>query len=308
MKELKIVTDWEGPWVLNDFAYEVCSELFSPRFFEVLSSYDDYLAYEVKKENYNPGDTLRLIAPFLVAKGVTSEWLREFSSPIYVRDASPAAKILGLFGFRVVVASTAYKQFLDVSCRNLGFSDYYGTDFQPEKYEMSGEEREFLLSSVEKIEKLTEDKFDWLDRFFWEELSAYDCSRRIMNDVRVMGGERKAEVARGCDVAIGDSISDMQMLESLKDRLSIAFNGNRFAIESANLAVVSRSALATLIPILVYAEMGVEGVRELSGMEVESVEARYYWLPDMSDEEVREVISASESMRRSVRGDAGKLG
>jgi len=56
---LSIVTDWEGPWVLNDFAYEICKELFPPLFFEKLSSYDDYLAYEVKRPDYNPGERRR---------------------------------------------------------------------------------------------------------------------------------------------------------------------------------------------------------------------------------------------------------
>ncbi len=307
MNEVRIITDWEGPWVLNDFAYEVCSSLFSPRFFEVLSSYDDYLAYEVKKENYNPGDTLRLVAPFLVAKGVTSSWLKDVSKPDYVLDAHPAAKLFSMF--EVVVASTAYIQFLEVSCKKLGFENYYGTEFFPEKYEMDKREKEFLLSSVEKIERLTEDKFDWLDRFFWEELQAYDVSRRIMEDIKVMGGKRKAELAEMCSVAVGDSISDMHMLNLVRERgLSISFNGNRFAIESANLAVVSRSAISTLLPVLIYAEKGVEGVRELSGTKIDSLEASYYWIPDLSEEEVSEVRMLSESMRKKVRGDAGKLG
>ncbi len=307
MECIKIITDWEGPWVVNDFAYEICSALFSPRFFEVLSSYDDYLAYEVKKENYNPGDTLRLIAPFLVAKGITSEWMRKFSNPVYVRDAASTAKLFQILGLDVTVASTAYIQFLEVSCERLGFKNYYGTKFYPERYEMSKKEREFLLSSVERIEKLTEDRFDWLDRFFWEELQSYEVSGKIMRDVKVMGGERKAAIAKGCDVAIGDSISDMQMLRLVRDSggLSVSFNGNRFAIENANLAIVSTSTTSYLIALIAYLR-GLE--KELSGIEIESLQTKFFWLPGMSGGEVKEVISLSESMRKTVRGDAGKLG
>jgi len=64
-------TDCEGPISKNDNAYELC-ERFLPEgaaFFERVSRYDDYLADVVRKPGYRPGDTLRLILPFLRATG-----------------------------------------------------------------------------------------------------------------------------------------------------------------------------------------------------------------------------------------------
>jgi len=66
-------TDCEGPISKNDNAYELC-ERFLPEgaaFFERVSRYDDYLADVVRKPGYRPGDTLRLILPFLRAYGVS---------------------------------------------------------------------------------------------------------------------------------------------------------------------------------------------------------------------------------------------
>ncbi len=294
-----IVTDWEGPWVLNDFAYEICRELFPPLFFEKLSSYDDYLAYEVKKPDYNPGDTLRLIAPFLVAKGVDSAWLKKKSKPVYVKDAFASARALRRFN--LTVASTSYEQFLEVSCGKLGMK-FTGTKFIPERYRMDAEERKFILDSVEKVLKAD---FDWLDRFFWEELQSFRTSRRILEEVKVMGGRRKMEVviAENADVSIGDSISDIYMLElTAKRGLAISFNGNRYALEKANLAVVSDTALATAVAVYVYASDGIEGVKEMCGSD------GFYWLPELSEEEFEDVVRKSENQRKKVRGDAGKLG
>ena len=72
---LGIPTDLEGPWVTNDHAYEVAkllndfglSKKFGENLFEILSAYDDYLYFTEKRECYNPGSTLALIAPFLLA-------------------------------------------------------------------------------------------------------------------------------------------------------------------------------------------------------------------------------------------------
>ncbi len=294
---MKVVTDWEGPWVTNDFAYEICSKLFSPEFFRKLSSYDDYLAYEVKKPEYNPGDTLRLIAPFIVAKGVTSEWLRRQSRPIYVKNAF--ASVRAISSFEVVVASTAYEQFLEVSCKKLGLK-YAGTRFIPESYSMSESERRFLLDSVERVVKAD---FEWLDDFF-KELENFETSGRILREVKVMGGKRKKEVAEFADVCVGDSISDSQMLKHVaKKGLAISFNGNRFALENANLAVVSDTTLATSLAIRIYWNDGIDGIKRLC----ESRDC-YHWIPDLTKDEFEELVSLSESMRKKVRGDAGELG
>ncbi|RUM34529.1 MAG: hypothetical protein DSY33_01900 [Archaeoglobus sp.] len=296
---LSIVTDWEGPWVLNDFAYEICRELFPDGFFEKLSSYDDYLAYEVQKPDYNPGDTLRLIAPFLVARNINSEWMKKVAKPVYLKDASVSSKSLSRFN--IIVASTAYEQFLEVSCAKLGLK-FKGTKFIPEKYSMDSNERSFLLGSIEKVIKAD---FDWLDLFFWEELQGFKTSGRIIAELKVMGGKRKMEVAveEGAKISIGDSISDVDMLEfTAKKGLAIAFNGNRFALEKANLAIISDTALSISTAIHVYALDGIDGVKKLCGNN------GFYWLPDMTKDEFDLVVNRSESYRRRMRGIAGKLG
>ncbi|MBC7110557.1 MAG: energy-converting hydrogenase A, subunit R, partial [Archaeoglobi archaeon] len=75
------ITDCEGPLTKNDNAFEISTH-FMPhgdRFFTLISRYDDILADILRRPGYKPGDTLKLILPFLKAHGVTDEMMKEFS-------------------------------------------------------------------------------------------------------------------------------------------------------------------------------------------------------------------------------------
>ncbi len=315
-------TDWEGPWVTNDFAYEVASHFFSPVFFERLSQYDDYLAYIVEKQDYNAGDTLRLLAPFLVAAGVTSEKLKELSKPVYVPDAEEAMNYL-IKRFRAAVISTAYVQFLEVSATPLGVENIYGTEFIPEKYPLPETEKKILLDAVRKIESLEEIELErnksveWLNEFFWKDLSRMQAGK-IINDVVVMGGKRKKNVVENYrvenPVAIGDSISDFEMLEYTKNKgLAVSFNGNEFAIRHSSLAVISKTAFGNAAVVAAYASEGIAGVNRLVEGDFEVVgeiadklkKVEFYWITSSN---IDEIIGKSKRMRKRIRGGAGKLG
>ena len=66
-----ICFDLEGPLSPQDNAYELM-KLFpnGDKIFEVISRYDDLLTLE-ERENYEPGDTLALIVPFLVLHNIS---------------------------------------------------------------------------------------------------------------------------------------------------------------------------------------------------------------------------------------------
>ena len=79
-----------------------------------------------------------------------------------------------------------------------------------------------------------------------------------MNKVKVRGGKRKElaveEISRRTKVpisemiALGDSITDINMLQRLKDEggIAVSFNGNRFTAERATVAVTTPNNLGTL--------------------------------------------------------------
>jgi energy-converting hydrogenase A subunit R len=66
-----ICFDLEGPLSPQDNAYELM-KLFpnGDKIFEVISRYDDLLTLE-EREDYEPGDTLALIVPFLILHNIS---------------------------------------------------------------------------------------------------------------------------------------------------------------------------------------------------------------------------------------------
>ena len=78
--------------------------------FEVLSKYDDYLALQ-NIPDYEPGDTLKLIVPFLLVNGVTELDIVKVSKRAkLVRGAKELIKWLQEDMWNVHIISTSYEQ------------------------------------------------------------------------------------------------------------------------------------------------------------------------------------------------------
>ncbi len=320
-------TDWEGPWVLTDFAYEVAIAFFNNHeFFERLSQYDDYLVLVERREDYDAGDTLRLLSPFLVALGITSEDLTALARDVleYTPDAEDSVEYLMRKGFEPVVISTAYDQFLEVSAKPLGIKRVHATSFKPEDFYISSEERERILEAVEVIASLPEIEIPpdeeseravkWLNDFFWNDLSRTEAGK-ILRSVKAVGGRRKLDVVRSYSVdrpvVIGDSISDHAMLSWAKERgLAVSFNGNEFAVRNSNLAIVAGTTFAEAYIVEAYLMDGMDGVRRATSFEFESEivgrleDVEFHWI-DESNFDL--VVERSKAMRRRLRGLAGSL-
>lgn len=320
-------TDWEGPWVLTDFAYEVAIAFFNNHeFFERLSQYDDYLVLIERKEGYEAGDTLKLLAPFIVALGITSEELKDLAENVlsYTPDAEDAMHYLIKKDIEPVVISTSYFQFLEVSAKPLGLNRIHATKFEPERYSLPKEEKEFILQAVEVIASLPEieippdedsmKSIDCLNDFFWNRLAKMEAGK-ILRDVKAVGGQRKLEAVRSYGIkdpiAIGDSISDSAMLSWAKEKgLAVSFNGNEYAVKNSNLAIVSETAFAEVYIVEAYLSNGLGGVKRALKLEFDSEvvdklkETKYYWI---KDSDVDKIVDESKAMRRKLRGLAGAL-
>jgi len=334
-------TDWEGPWVTTDFAFEISKLLFKNSFFERLSQYDDYLSYIKRKEDYEAGDTLKLLAPFLIASGVTSEKIKELSRKIvnFVPDAEISIKYIKI---KPVVISTSYSQFLEESTGMLGINAFiHGTEFNPEEFRIKEEDVKMLNEAVDSISSLPEIKIkpgmkeneldessmegiNWLNEFFWEKIMNSSFGD-VLRSVKATGGERKREIVQNYVenfnideiLAIGDSISDHAMLKWVKEEggIAISFNGNEYAIKNSNVAVVSDTAFGEVALIDVFARKGIKGVLKVvrkaginlidDGVSKYLHSTKFYWIEDSN---IEEIIEESGRMRRKLRGEAGELG
>ena len=273
MNEKFYVTDCEGPLSINDNAYEL-SDYFIPEggeFFSILSNYDDMLV-ERNTEGYLAGSTLKLILPFFKAYGLTERDLIEFSEDninmvngayhmiSYVQDIMP-----------FYIVSTSYNQYIKALCDKTGFiyENTYSTHLDLDKFKLSNEEQESLLSIRENI--LFDYGFENIHKQFSEVISKMQINNLIESVTPVGGiGKRNAilDIIEKNDyepsnlMYSGDSITDCEALEYAKDNegISISFNGNIHSISSASISITSTNNLILALIADIFKNKSTEGV------------------------------------------------
>jgi len=359
-KSRVFITDCEGPISKNDNAFELTS-FFVPdgdRFFTLISRYDDVLADIVKKPGYKAGDTLRLILPFLRAYGATNEKMRAYSARniLLVPGADETLRFAtGIMPCYIV--STSYEHYISVLCDTVGFpqENAYCTRLNIDTYELGSEETERLKALRGEISRLamieipedarsldnlpSESKaaVKRLDGIFWGEISRME-SGRMLRDVNPVGGFEKAnavtEIAQRVDadlsdiVYVGDSITDVDPLRLVRKGggLTISFNGNRYAVREAEIAIMSHHTIVISILAEIFKRFGKQRVIQLvadwfpsslEGLCSRSLLERLEMLPPenaprmagTTQDNVERLARESGAFRKTVRGEAiGKLG
>ncbi len=271
--------DLEGPISWVDFAAALFPLMEKKikkknldKFFEMISNYDDFLIdypNEAKKmgiTDYQPGDTLRLLAPFYV-NYFTDQELKEISKN--QPGLLPGIKIT-MDNLRdnwdIYIISTSYTQhaYNIANLINIPTEKVYCTTLNVEelKAELTGfkDYTKILLDQIfkkylKKEMKLSE-VLDELNEFFWKDPSS--SYAKVMNKVAVRGGKRKEkaviEISEKTNTQIkdivvtGDSITDKNMLErvSKEKGIAISFNGNFHSLPHATIACTSQNSIGIL--------------------------------------------------------------
>ncbi|MFX0070216.1 MAG: HAD hydrolase family protein [Candidatus Hermodarchaeota archaeon] len=367
-KEKVCMFDLEGPVTILDFAAEI-GKLLSKKpelnlqnydmgeFFFMISNYDDYIIdipgvkEKLNIPEYQPGDTLRIMAPLYVACFSDEELIELAKSNLGLLPGSKELMKILHKDWDVYVISTSYTQFahnvtaaLSIPKDHVYCTDLHIKDLKKEVSNIEESVNKLVREIFQKYldnDKVLESVIDDLNSFFWKgEKSDYI---RIMDNVQVRGGKRKelavediskkTEVAISNMIALGDSITDINMLQRLKDEngISISFNGNRFSAERANLAITTPNNLGVL-PVF-EAKDKIEKFLENWESEYKNFEndprkikkglisklcknlfVKHNFVPEIvnlknkSQKQLNDVISRQEKMRKLVRGWAGSLG
>jgi energy-converting hydrogenase A subunit R len=360
--------DLEGPITILDFAADLSKKLtykskldlkrYDMRsFYGMLSKYDDYLIETpgVKKElnipNYEPGDTLRLIAPLYIfsfsdnelkklaeqnlgllpgckelMKNLHKDWDIYIISTSYCHFANTIAKALKIAPDRVFCTKLNVKNFTK--------------SFQNISNDVDLLIRNIFKRFMNNGQFLSEVVND-LNDFFWK----HDKTNyiEVMNKIQVRGGKRKEiaveEISNQTGVPIsemvvlGDSITDINMLQRVKreDGIAVSFNGNRFTVNRSNIAITTQNNLGTL-PIFRY-KKNIEEFLEnwedqyesfkdnprkipesLVSRDIKELFIKHRFVPEIenlknkSKNEIDSIITKQEKWRKIVRGWAGNLG
>jgi energy-converting hydrogenase A subunit R len=303
MHKVQLNIDCEGPLALNNNAFELCREFIKPqgdRFFQQVSRYDAYLAAVAKKPGYNAGDTLKLIPPFLKASGLTNAQVAAYSQKTVnlMPGADPAFKFLHGRNFPIFEISTSYRQFAEAVGLRLGFDGehIFATELDLDRYELSAAEAKELqllqweIAGALEIELPPEavspadlsapvlEAITALDRIFWERLPAMEIGA-LFREVTPLGGLEKGRAVTdslaktGLSLAdtiyVGDSLTDVAAFQAVRagGGLTISFNGNRDAVNAAEVIVVSDSAWSIALLTAIVQSWGKEGVLEVAAPE-----------------------------------------
>ena len=360
-KERAFISDCEGPISINDNAFEITSR-FVPdgeRLFTVISRYDDVLAYVLKRPNYKAGDTLKLILPFLKAYDVTDQVMRECSAQnvILIRNAKDTLQFVRNLTNAFLV-STSYEHYVKALCQVLDFSykNTYCTQLNIDKYQITEKEKnelkklatEIVQMSIIEIPSKAESLDDFsekhrkaiqrLDEIFWGELANME-SGKMLHEVNPVGGEEKAEAVK--DVAqrlgiklssvmyVGDSITDVEAFRLVKENggLAVSFNGNRYAVRNAEIAVLAENSVVTAILADIFFRHGklkllglVESwnlkALEKSPVNPTLLKSAFQLYPKslpkvkiITGEDIGVLVEESTKFRKNVRGESiGRLG
>jgi len=326
-----ICFDLEGPLSPQDNAYELM-KLFpkGDRIFEVISRYDDLLTLE-EREDYEPGDTLALIVPFLILHNISEDNIATLAAKASLTGG--AAKLVSWLqysGWKLFCISTSYEQYAIHITQKLGIYAHTVacTPFPLNKLRQTLCQEDFRLLQQAEEDILTmrpvtdDDRIkQTLDSFFWEKLPATDLGT-VIAQVKPVGGRRKvAALTRFADaynqplsswVVVGDSITDFRMLQAVEEAggLAIAFNANEYALPYSTMGLAS-TFISDLMEVLEAWQKGRRGGVEKIVKQKEKAggsgdRGYFHWLSGRKD--IDPIIEIHKRIRRLVREEAGKLG
>ena len=262
-------------------------------------------------------------------------------------------RFLHTFDFPIFEISASYRQFAEAVAARLGVAParLYCTELDLDRFELAemeaGELRRLMAEIVaappielppearglDDLAPEVQEAIQVLDTIFWEKIPQMNIGA-IYREVTTMGGPEKVRALEdslaqtGLNLEnvmyVGDSITDVPALEKVRagGGVALAFNGNRYAIQAAEIIVVADTAWPVALLVGIFRHWGKEGVVELA-QSTRPGASRYLVLPEAMIEPIvmglqgstfnlyhpstsrrEDVIQDSTAMRRRLRGDA----
>jgi len=321
--------DLEGPLCPIDHAAEVLTAIGKQlgkeedfyQLFEMISLYDDELFLVDKKKDYWPGDTLKLIAPIIVTYAEEELLLRIAQKA----ELTPGAKELFQFlheqKIPTFIISTSYTQHAYTIARKLNHPlenvRCTSLNFQLKPRETAILDELFDEIFPNYLEKGLPAVKKALDQFFFEKIPKSDFGG-LFQETIVCGGGRKREnviqilTEQGKKpteaIAVGDSITDIQMLEYIRTKggIAISFNGNEYSLKQATIAYSGRSINGLIKLFQAFPDIK-KFLQHLSKEEMAEHEEFFDSLTNVSSEEFQRILQLQKKYRSLLRQKAAQL-
>ena len=296
----QLICEPQGFLIRNDCARMLCGHFIpkGERLYDLIDRYDNITSYVLNRTDIgHSGDAIRMVAPFLVAFGVSDYQAEKFFSE-NMKLMADAPHVVGYF--RDILPSfydsCMYDHAADALCSLTGLArESVGCtqlELDNAASDMSWDERSMLRKIAAELADLpipttryklnvpmalSKDEVDMvkaLDDVFVRRLqgtSAYD----MISEMPAVGANEKAyalldirkttQIDMDGTAYIGGETIDYQALDLVKDGggLAVAYNGSEFAVHGANVSVISESSLAGAVLVEQFYDTGIEGVYDL---------------------------------------------
>lgn len=326
-----IAFNLEGPLSTQDNAYELMN-LFpgGNKIFEVINRYDELLALE-ERMDYEPGDALALIVPFLILHNIKENNITALAAEaVFTGGAEKLISWLEYGGWRVFCITTAYEEYAlhithklgiyahNLACTSLPLAQIQRALSKEDSSVLQQVEQDILtMSPMEDDNRIKQS----LDDFFGQKLPATNLGKAI-KEIKVVGGRWKIDaLQRFADkydqdlskwVVVGDGIADFRMLQAVEDKggLAIAFNASKYALPYATMSLASTS-IADLADVLSVWPKGKRKAVETIVREKEKIggtgdKGHFHWLSGRKN--IDGVVKIHQRIRRLAKEEAGKSG
>ncbi|MDR2698910.1 MAG: hypothetical protein LBB30_04465 [Candidatus Methanoplasma sp.] len=293
----QFVCSCKGFLQLNDSSRDLCKRFVSKgdKLYDLISRYDDIVAYVLNRSEGRSGNTARFIAPFLKAFGVTDYAALEYCGEVL--DPMPEAQRVMrhlMDTLPVFVTSSSYEHNILnlcdrvgiprvlVECAEIAFDDFDMTRHDAKEIRDMASRITNLRTPTHEYElnvptRLQEDEVNLvmtIDEIFNERFRDL-FSSNIIREFRSVGANEKAyfliDLRRKTQIDfegtafVGGDITDIHALDTVCDRggLAMSFNGCDFAVRKSNVAVMSRDCTVAAVLVQEFYNEGIEAVFDL---------------------------------------------
>ncbi|MCK9322456.1 MAG: hypothetical protein RBR05_02245 [Candidatus Methanomethylophilaceae archaeon] len=293
----QLICSCQGFLQMNNSSKGLCERFIKngDKFYDIISRYDDIIAYVLNRDEGRSGNTARFIAPFLKAFGATDYGMYQYCKES-LRIMPEAKRVMKYLTntLPTFISTSSYEHNVMALCDTLDISINIvdRATVSMDSYDISRSEGRLIREMANQVTNLKLPRHEYelnvpmtleadeihmievCDEIFHNKIKDLEINE-LMRNMKVVGANEKAysllDIRKRTMIDldgtayIGGAMMDYQSMDLVRDGggLSMAFNGSEFAVHGCNIAVLSRDCTVAAVLVQEFYNEGIEAVYEL---------------------------------------------